>query len=150
MKTRLVGLFAALGLFALLALPATASHGIAMPTSVGEVFLTTDGKTAFVRVTFTCPFAGRYLVIAELSQTSGRLPNSGQGDAAGYCRAGDEVTNRSVPLDSQFGSLFKVGPAQVTASVELLGPYEETDSGDYRHGETTAQVRIKWYSPSSR
>ena len=138
MTKHLLGFLAALGLFAFLALPASASHdSTPIPVSIGKVSLSNRGQTATVNVTFTCAVTGGYDVSAQIYQTSGRLLNFGRNWTTGTCVA-EEVVTVSVPVTSQLGIAFKAGPAQVIAGVNQY----DTDTWNYFSGETAQTVRL--------
>lgn len=112
MKQRLLSLLAALGMFAVLVLPASAEIGL----SITDPSILNGAGTATVQVTFTCTYTGSFSVSGEVNQKFGHLTSYGNGGVHGACEAGQQVVEY-LDLVPQGNLPFRPGSAHLSVSV---------------------------------
>lgn len=136
MRKHILSLLAALSMFAVLILPASAE----MNLSAGSSSMSNRGKTVIIELTFTCEFAGYYTIEGSIYQMSGRDRNVGYVSSGedGTCQAGDRVT-AIVGFSTTADLAFKPGPAQIFVIVDV---YHQT-LPQYDESQLVEIVRLK-------
>jgi hypothetical protein len=94
--------------------------------------LSTDGKTAKVKVQITCKNAGPTPISVTVSQNRSTATASGTGESAATYKCNGRVQNGIVTVHPGTGEHFHTGGASASASVTLKdignGPASDTDS----------------------